>query len=152
MVPAYPLEELLPHSGTMILIDEALDAGEGWATAAVRVGEDSLFYQAGLGVPAWVGIEYMAQTVALYAGICAKRAGTDVRLALLLGTRRYQTATDYFHLGSLLRISVQEEWQDSMMAVFACRISTHGEDRQLAEARLNVFRPEDPAAFLKEQG
>jgi len=152
MVPSYPLEELLPHSGPMILIDEALDAGDGWATAAIRVGEDSLFYQAGLGVPAWVGIEYMAQTVALYAGICAKQAGTDIRLALLLGTRRYRAVTTHFPLGSLLRISVQEEWQDGNMAVFDCQICYHEGDQQLAEARLNVFRPEDPIAFMQERG
>jgi len=151
MVPAWPLEELLPHSGPMILIDEALEAGEGWATAAARVGEDSVFYQAGLGVPAWVGIEYMAQTIALYAGICAKQAGTDIRIGFLLGTRRYQTQTSYFPLGSLLRISVQEEWQDGNMAVFACRIYCHEDERLLVEARVNVFRPEDPIAFMREQ-
>ena len=151
MILACPLEELLPHSAPMILIDEALDAGDGWATATVRVGEDSLFYQAGLGVPAWVGIEYMAQTTALYAGICAKQVGADIRIAFLLGTRRYQAVTNYFRLGSLLRISVHEEWQDGNMAVFDCQICHHEGGRQLAEARLNVFRPEDPAAFLREQ-
>lgn len=151
MVPACPLEELLPHSGPMILIDEVLDAGEGWALAAVRVGEDSLFYQAGLGVPAWVGIEYMAQTVALYAGICAKQAGAEIRIAFLLGTRRYRTMTDYFGLGCLLRVSVHEEWQDGQMAVFDCQIHGHEGDRQLAEARLNVFQPEDPVAFMRER-
>jgi predicted hotdog family 3-hydroxylacyl-ACP dehydratase len=151
MVPACSLEELLPHSGPMILIDEALDGGEGWAAAAVRVGEDSLFYQAGLGVPAWVGIEYMAQTVALYSGICAKRAGTDIRLGFLLGTRRYQTATNYFRLGSLLKISVHEVWQDGNMAVFDCQICYHEDAQQLAGARLNFFCPEDPVAFLREQ-
>lgn len=151
MVLAWPLEELLPHSGPMILIDEALGSGEGWASAGVRVGEDSLFYQAGLGVPAWVGIEYMAQTVALYAGICAKQAGTDIRMGFLLGTRRYQAATDYFRLGSLLQTTVHEVWQDGNMAVFDCQICCNEGGRQLAEARLNVFQPEDPIAFLQEQ-
>ena len=121
------------------------------AAATVRVGEDSLFYQAGLGVPAWVGIEYMAQTVALYAGICAKQAGTDIRMGFLLGTRRYQAATDYFRLGSLLQTTVHEVWQDGNMAVFDCQICCNEGGRQLAEAHLNVFQPEDPIAFLQEQ-
>jgi len=151
MKPAYTLEELLPHSGPMILIDEVLDAGEGWVTAAVRVGEDSLFYQSGLGVPAWVGIEYMAQTVALYAGICTKQAGTDIRLAFLLGARRYRAVTAYFPLGSLLKISGHEEWRDGNMAVFDCQICYHESNQQLAEARLNVFCPEDPIAFMRER-
>jgi predicted hotdog family 3-hydroxylacyl-ACP dehydratase len=135
----------------MILIDEILDGGDGWVAAAVRVGEDTLFYQPGLGVPAWVGIEYMAQTVALYSGICAKQSGKDIRLGFLLGTRRYHTATNFFRLGCLLKISVHEVWQDGNMAVFDCQICYHEDAQPVAEARLNVFSPEDSVAFLREQ-
>ena len=100
------------------------------------------------GVPAWVGLEYMAQTVALYAGACAKRAGRDIGIGLLLGTRRYTAATDRFRLGALLVIRVTESWHEGQMGVFDCCVE--GEE-PLAEATLNVFRPADPLAFLKEQ-
>jgi len=151
MVQNFSLEELLPHSSPMILIDDALDAAEGGAAATVRIGEDCLFYHAGLGVPAWVGIEYMAQTVALYAGIQAKRAGTDFRMGFLLGTRSYQSTTTHFQLGSLLQIAVKEVWQDGQMAVFDCQICCHESGRELGTARLNVYRPDDVKAFLQEQ-
>ena len=56
----WSVEELLPHSGLMMLLDDAIAAGEGWVEAGVRIGEDSLLYESGLGVPAWAGIEFMA--------------------------------------------------------------------------------------------
>jgi predicted hotdog family 3-hydroxylacyl-ACP dehydratase len=147
MALTWTAEELLPHSGVMVLVDEALDAGEGWITAAVRIAEDSLFYEPPLGVPSWVGAEYMAQTVGLYAGYCSKQAGREVRIGLWLGTRRYETEVAHFQLGSDLRIRAEEVWQDDQMAVFDCSIE---DGRRLATARLNVFSPRDQEAFIKE--
>ena len=61
------VESLVPHRGTMSLLDRVLAVDEEQALAEVDVGPASLFAQAD-GVPAWVGIEYMAQTVAAWAG------------------------------------------------------------------------------------
>ena len=95
MTPRWPVPSLLPHGGAMVLIGEPAAYGDGWAEAAVRIGEDSLFYKAGHGVPSWVGVEYMAQTTALYLGIGAVRLDrnsvTDVvtaRSTLFEDTRR----------------------------------------------------------------
>lgn len=141
----WSVPELVPHSGRMLLIDDMIGVGEGWIEAGVRIGENSMFYEPGLGVPAWVGLEYMAQTVAMYSGVHAKQAGEDVRIGFLLGTRRYETTADRYPLGSYLRIHVQEEWQDGQMAVFDCRIET---DRRLATARINVYQPSDPSVVI----
>ncbi len=146
MTLPWPVPSLLPHNGAMVLIGEPAAFGEGWAEAAVRIAEDSLFYRTGKGVPSWVGAEYMAQTVALYSGICARRAGNDIKIGLLIGCRRYEVETEYFRLGTHLRIHVDEIWQDSQMAVFECSI----ENREpLAKARLNVFSPVDVVSYLE---
>lgn len=143
----WPLPGLLPHSGPMVLIADPARYGDGWAESSVRIGEDSLFYKMGAGVPSWVGVEYMAQTIALYAGIQARKDGDDIRIGLLIGSRRYTAMTDYFGLGNRLRIRVSEVWQDEQMAVFDCSIDA---DEQVAEAQINVFRPVDPARFLQD--
>lgn len=143
----WPLPSLLPHSRTMVLIGDPAQYGDGWAESTVRIGEDSVFYKTGAGVPSWVGAEYMAQTIALYAGIGARNAGDQIKIGLLIGSRRYTAMTEYFTLGKLLRVHVREVWEDEQMAVFDCRIDA-GE--RLAEAQLNVFRPVDPARFLEE--
>ena len=146
MTLPWPVPSLLPHSGAMVLISEPAAFGDGWAEAAVRIGEDSLFYKAGKGVPSWVGAEYMAQTIALYSGIRARRAGNDIQIGLLIGCRRFEVETEYFRLGIQLRIHVDEIWQDSQMAVFECSIENR---EQLAKARLNVFSPVDVVSFLE---
>ncbi len=145
MTPRWPVPSLLPHGGAMVLIGEPAAYGDGWAEAAVRIGEDSLFYKAGHGVPSWVGVEYMAQTTALYLGIGARRAGRDIRIGLLIGCRQYEVEAAYFRLGSLLSIRVDETWQDGRMAVFECSIAHRG---PLAKGRLNVFSPADMASVL----
>ena len=133
----------------MILIDDAIGDGEGWVESGVRIGEDSLLYEPGYGVPAWVGIEYMAQTVAMYSGIQARRAGEEIKIGFLLGTRRYTAMTEYFPLGSYLRIQAREEWQDGQMAVFDCRID---EETCLAKARINVYQPQDVSTVIERGG
>lgn len=147
MTLEWPVPSLLPHSGTMVLIGDPAKSGEGWAESSVRIGEDSVFYKAGAGVPSWVGAEYMAQTIALYAGIGARKGGDDIKIGLLIGSRRYNALTPYFTLGKLLRIRVNEVWEDEQMAVFDCCIDA---EERLAEAQLNVFRPVDPERFLQE--
>ena len=141
----WSVSELLPHTKAMMLIDEAIAAGEGWVEAGVRIGEDSLLYEPGSGVPAWVGMEFMAQAVAMYSGILAKQAGEEIKIGLLLGTRRYEAMTDYFPLGVYLRIHAREEWQDGQMAVFDCRIEN---ETLLAKARVNVYQPQDLTAMI----
>lgn len=142
-----PVPSLLPHSRAMVLIDSPAQYGDGWAESTVRIGEDSVFYKTGAGVPSWVGAEYMAQTIALYAGIGAHSAGEEIKIGLLIGSRRYSAMTEYFTLGKLLRVRVGEIWEDEQMAVFDCSIDA-GE--RLVEAQLNVFRPVDPVRFLED--
>ena len=144
----WPVPSLLPHSGPMVLIGEPANFGETWAEAAVRIGDNSLFYRSGHGVPSWAGMEYMAQTIALYTGIGARQVGKDIQIGLLIGCRRYEAETEYFRLGIQLCIHVDEVWRDSQMAVFDCAIEENR--KELARARLNVFRPTDAASFLAE--
>jgi predicted hotdog family 3-hydroxylacyl-ACP dehydratase len=146
----WSVAELLPHSGPMVLLDDVVGAGSGWVAAGVRIAEDSLFHEPGLGMPCWLGLEYMAQTIALYSGLAAKRAGQRVRVGLLLGSRRYEAMVPYFPLGSYLRIDAREEWHDGQMGVFDCTIEEDG--RPLARARLNVFLPPDLKALLARGG
>ena len=148
MILRWPVPSLLPHSGPMVLIGEPARFGDTWAEASVRIGEDSLFYRPGHGVPSWVGAEYMAQTIALYAGIGRRQAGKDIQIGLLIGCRRYDVETEYFLLGSQICIHVDEVWRDSQMAVFECAIEGA---EQLARAQLNVFSPADAASFLANE-
>lgn len=145
---AWRLSELLPHAGDMILLD-AVDSfdSEGIQTRlTVRPG--GLFNNPDGSLPAWVGIELMAQSVAAFAGCRARQAELPVELGFLLGTRSYQCNVEHFPAGTELHIQATRSLEDdSGMGVFECHI--HGTGIRV-EARLNVFRPPQVAAYLQE--
>lgn len=143
----WPIAQLLPHAGDMILLDavETFDADSVTTRLTVKPG---LLSQADGSLPAWVGIEIMAQSVAAYAGCQARLAGAPVELGFLLGTRRYHCNVETFPLGSELRIVARRSLQDDTgMGVFECHLDGDGIQ---AEARLNVFRPPEVARYLEE--
>jgi predicted hotdog family 3-hydroxylacyl-ACP dehydratase len=112
----------------------------------VRPG--GLFNQADGSLPAWVGIELMAQSVAAYAGCQARQAGLPVTLGFLLGTRNFQCNVERFPAGSELQIQALRSLQDDNgMGVFECQLDGPGIQ---AVARLNVFCPPQIASYLHE--
>ncbi|MCQ2031476.1 hotdog family protein [Stutzerimonas zhaodongensis] len=144
----WPIAGLLPHAGDMILLDavEAFDSDS--IEARLQVKPAGLFNLPDGSLPAWVGVEIMAQTVAAFAGCQARQAGLPVELGFLLGTRSFQCNVAYFPAGSLLRIRATRSLQDDNgMGVFECHLDGPGIH---AEARLNVFRPPEVASYLQE--
>lgn len=143
-------EELIPHRGAMCLLDRVLAAGADFAEAELRVRRDGLFDD-GASAPAWLGLEYMAQTAAAWAGLRARDGAGPAapRAGLLLGTRRFTTSVGRLPCGALLRVRAQLLAEgDNGLATFDCRVQGEG---VLQEARLSVFRPADPGAMFPPQ-
>jgi predicted hotdog family 3-hydroxylacyl-ACP dehydratase len=138
----YPVVELLPHEPPMVLLDVVTGWQPGKLEAAVEILPVSPFFEPGRGVPAHVGIEYMAQACGAYAGLEAKQAGQPIRTGFLLGTRHYASSAAWFQAGERLVVGVSEVLRQGAMGVFDCRIETAG--REVATARLNVYQPDDP--------
>ncbi|NWB97314.1 hotdog family protein [Pseudomonas gingeri] len=144
----WPLAELLPHAGDMILIDQVLSFDEEQIHTCLTVRPNGLFNREDGSLPAWLGIELMAQSVAAYAGCRARGEGKPVELGFLLGTRKFECNVEHFPVGSQLRIHALRSLEDDNgMGVFECHLS--GPDIH-ASARLNVFRPPQAAAYLSE--
>ena len=129
--------EFIPHSADMVLLDRIIDYDAYGLTAGLMVRDDGLLGDA-YHVPAWVGIEYMAQTIAAYSGIMAIQTRQAIRLGFLLGTRRYCSNVAAFRVGSVLTIKVNKQYQDDNLGVFACQIQGEGVE---ARANLNVYLP-----------
>ncbi len=140
VIEGQALEAYLPHRGAMRLIDRLLAADEEQAVAEVDVPADGLFVSDGQ-VGAWVGIEYMAQTIAAWSGARARRRGAAPKAGFLLGSRRYQSHRAAFHVGCTLRIEVRCELIGANgLGQFDCRIKTvQGET--VATAMVSVFEP-----------
>jgi predicted hotdog family 3-hydroxylacyl-ACP dehydratase len=140
------VERLVPHRGGMLWLERILACdGEG-AVAEAVVREDHPFFDGG-GVPAWVGIEYMAQCIAAWAGGQALAKGKPVSPGFLLGTRRYESQRPVLAVGTRLRIEARRELMgDNGLGMFACRILDG--DQEIAVANVSVFEPPDPEAYL----
>jgi predicted hotdog family 3-hydroxylacyl-ACP dehydratase len=146
-VRALTIEDVVPHRGAMLLLDTLLAADEDVVTVEGPVRRGQLF-EADAGVPAYVGVEYMAQAIAAWAGCRSVRLGQPVKIGFLLGTRRYACTRTHFPFGARLRIVARREVMgDNGLGMFACSLAMDGE--VLAEAMLSVFEPPDAEAFLQ---
>jgi predicted hotdog family 3-hydroxylacyl-ACP dehydratase len=138
------IRDVVPHAGRMRLLDRLVAFNGDSLTAEVVIRADGLFAHPE-GVGAWVGIEYMAQAVAAYAGSEALQCGEKVKVGFLLGTRHYACNVPYFPVGATLRVSVRRESRgDNGFGSFTCTIAGEG---IAAEATVTVIQPDNPGAI-----
>ena len=134
-----PLHELLRHRPPMLLLDRCIRADSGSAEAEVTITEASTFYAGPEGVPAWIGIEYMAQTIGLLAGVDARSNGDEAPTGYLLGTRKLESSLAWFPEGACLRITAAELYvDDNGLGAYDCAIFYEG--RRVCACRLTVYR------------
>jgi len=138
--------DLVPHRRTMSWLDRVISVDAEHVVAEADVSEASLFLRGGR-LDAWIGIEYMAQAIAAWAGHRARSQGRSVTLGFLVGTRRYDVRRQSFRVGECLRIEAGcELMAGNGLGMFACRILVGGE--LAASANLSVFEPPEGEAFL----
>ncbi|MFK0573811.1 hypothetical protein [Endozoicomonas sp.] len=154
-------ENLLSHAHPMILIDAVESYGEDFAVALVTPAIGKPFADSEGNVPAWVGMEYMAQSIGIYAGIRAQLEGQPVRVGFLLGTRSYEVETEQFCSGLTYAVQVQKIFEDGSLSAFECTIYRHqrihraqndGQDHAepcLARAVINTFQPDNIDEFME---
>ncbi len=145
----YPITAIVPHAGKMCLLDRAIDGDAESLSCEVTIRPDGLFITDD-GVDGWVGIEYMAQTVAAWAGWRARLRGEEPQIGFLLGSRHYECTHPKFALGETYRVDVHRQFQaDNGLGQFDCSIQLHGET--IATATLTVFEPANAEEFLMGQ-
>lgn len=153
------IRSLLPHSGIMVLLDRVIAVDDESLCAEVVIRPDSLFMGPD-GVGSWVGVEYMAQAIAAFAGHAARRGGDGVKVGFLLGTRRYEARCSSFMPGAVLRVVVRRVLQAANgIGSFECHIDDAGlgangdvksvNEQPLARATITVFQPDDVTVFLE---
>ena len=133
-----PAVEFVLHREPMLLLDRLVDVEPGYVLCEWRVLDSNNFFIPGYGVPAYIGVEYMAQSIAVYAGARARVHGLLPPLGFLLGTRHYQSTIPYFELDVTYRIACRELIRDAEgMGSYDCRIMHH--KISVAEGQLMVL-------------
>ena len=136
----------------MILLDRIHGVGAEHIECIVNVGPDAMFADPDGNVPAWVGLELMAQTIAGFIGYRAKVNGEPVKVGFLLGTRQYTADVDCFTNGQILCVRAHRLFMDDNgLGVFECKITDSVSHRLLASSNVNVFLPEDVQEFISQE-
>jgi len=111
MVESLPdVDRLLPQQPPMRLLDRMIGHRGGVVEAEVDVVPAASFFRAGRGIPAWVGMEYLAQAAAAWFTLSAPadRSGdaAPAQAGMLVACRRFECALGEFPEGATLVIRV----------------------------------------------
>ena len=123
--------ELLPHGAAACHIDRIIEFDPGRRVrAAWTVRDDSILYDGTRGgVPAWAGLELMAQCAGLYLGLSRASDAAAPDAGYLVGVRRADLVHPLFPAGSELLIDARCEAAGAAageMGLFDCRILCAG--------------------------
>lgn len=142
-----PIEDLILHRPPMLLLKAVTHWQETGVDAIVDPRDSYLFADSSGMIPAWVGIEYMAQAISAFAGINARSRGEPLCLGFLLGTRKYTAQATSFHPQQNLLVKVRELLRDEdNLVLFDCQI--YADDKLLASAELKAIQPKNVDAVI----
>jgi predicted hotdog family 3-hydroxylacyl-ACP dehydratase len=146
------IAELIYHSNflfNMRLIDHLLEFNYESVIAEYSPRSDAWYADDQGRMPAWIGIELMAQAIAAHVGMLRRNEKIPQRNGVLVGTRRYSSAFPSFAADLALQIQVTVIYKDaSGLGAYDCSINCDGST--LATATLKVFEPDDFQKFLQE--
>ena len=117
-----PIEELLPHRGAMLLLDEVLSYAASSIVVRATVSRDAWYADERGAMPAWIGIELMAQAAAALAGMEARARNLAPKRGMLIGCRAYRA--DSPSLSGVLEVSASRTATDeSGFSLFDCSVA-----------------------------
>jgi predicted hotdog family 3-hydroxylacyl-ACP dehydratase len=143
-----PIEAIIPHRGSMLLIDAVDTFDNETLNARASVDPHAWYADADGAMPAWIGIELMAQAIAAHVALLAMRGGGRARPGVLLGSRSYKALQPTFASGARLSIRAVELLRsEEGHGAYECTI--HHADLCCAEAVIKVFQPPDFQTFIE---
>ena len=134
-----PIAELVPHGGPMRLLHRVVSHRGATTVCAVDPAGSRLLSGGRDRVPVWVGVEYMAQCIAVHGGLVARERGETPRPGILLGSRRVRFGARHFEAGRELRVTAHLHRGERKLVVFDCEVGDADGGPPLATGRLNVY-------------
>ncbi len=148
-MPKYDMEKVLPHKKPMILVDDVIEYNLEIHSISVlvKIDENKVFFDSSIdGVPAIVGIEFMAQAIGCYSyfqnNMCSPKVG------FLLGTRFYENSLACFENHKSYIVTAKEVFTDNELVSFECLIYNGNEE--CAKSVINAYMPSDEKDFVRK--
>ncbi|MTD25359.1 ApeP family dehydratase [Erwinia sorbitola] len=135
----------LPHAAPMVLVERVIMVSDEEAHCQVRISPDGVlapFLTPEGALPAWFGIEIIAQTIGVWSGWHGRQQQQQApRPGMLLGGRGYRCQQAQFPAGSVLDVRVSLLMRDEKMGSFDGVITIDG--NTWASGRLNTYQPDE---------
>jgi len=141
MIARQALEALVPHSGSMCLLDElrSWDEARVFCTSASHRRPDHPLRR-GATLGSIHLLEYAAQATALHGALVAHAAGTHAAAKLLAAAREFDLhVASLDHVKADLHIDAERLLVMGENVMYRFRVSA--DDRLLAEGRLSIAPP-----------
>jgi predicted hotdog family 3-hydroxylacyl-ACP dehydratase len=135
-----PVAELVPHTGAWVLLSGVLEHQVDATTCLVIVGDGFPFRLEEGRVSPLVGLEYMAQCVAVHGALRARREQETAPVGLLMGMREVEVRTEGFAPGQHLEVTVRRVWGAQTFFTFDCSLRDGTSRELLMKGNLQVFR------------
>lgn len=147
---SHPIEHIVPHDHPMILIDELLDYDVNIGRCKVTIGKKSNFFcDQQQGVPSYVALEYMAQTIAAFANANRIEQAKKTTIGFLVSSRKFKVFVSQFDINAELIVIVEQLYVvNDGLAAFDCKVEQNG--NIVAQAKINIFQPNNPESYLAE--
>jgi len=127
----------LLHEAPMVLLEHIVEVGPDYARCTCLTSERNPFFIAGIGVPCWVAVEFMAQCIAVAAGAPAVIDRKPIPVGLLLGTMALDCREDAFDPEVVYEAECRSLFHDGEgLGSYDCVVIRDGEI--MASARLTV--------------
>lgn len=145
-----PIDHLLPHRDEMVLIHGFVARGDSWLIAAVDLARPNP-YSTEHGIPSYVALEYMAQTISAYAGSQNAAKQLPPQIGFLLGTRQLDCQTTYLPTTGIALVRVDVVFaEEATVSLFECCLYLpDSPNSPLARATIKVFQPDDARAIIE---
>jgi predicted hotdog family 3-hydroxylacyl-ACP dehydratase len=135
----------------MVLIDSVLSHTSQRTECLIDIDKCTIFQADDGSVPAFVALEYLAQSIAVHGGLVDKAADRSTRPGLLLGSRNLRINVTHFAPHQRLRTEVHHLRGELGLLAFECALfDEHDGDAVLASGTLTVYLLASFEALLQE--
>lgn len=141
--------QIVPHSGKMALLDRVVEYSFQDLTVSteVDVTPESMFYNSEMeGVPAWVGFEYMAQSISCLSGLYGKTRNEPPKVGFIMSVNSFEAEIPIFPKGSVVQMHVHQTMRMDKVVTFDGYITLDG--KKVVTATLNTIEVDDPKKAL----
>ncbi|OGV53120.1 MAG: hypothetical protein A2017_04580 [Lentisphaerae bacterium GWF2_44_16] len=143
-------EKFLPHRKPMLFIDSLAEFSEKYARAEIKINENNIFLNREGILDPLAGVEFIAQTAALFsARSMFEKSGTPFS-GLLVGLRDFE----FFHAlksGNSVSVEVEKTDEIGAFALFQGKISSNGKVALSGTIKVWHGTNEAPPPAVKER-